>query len=64
MEGGTNVGRIKRDEVKVKLKKVLERKYQETMNQVHDSTRENMDSTTQYINHGVSWAGSEVRRAL
>lgn len=50
--------------MEVKLKKVLESKYQETMNQVQDSARENMDSTTQYINHGVSWAGSEVRRAL
>lgn len=28
--------------------------YHETMNQVQDSTRENMDSTTQYMSHGVS----------
>jgi hypothetical protein len=33
-------------------------------NHVHDSTREKQDKTTQYMSHGVSCAGSEVRRAL
>ncbi len=34
------------------------------MNQVQDSTREKQERTTQYMSHGVSRAGSEVRRAL
>lgn len=38
--------------------------YQHRMNQVQDSRREKMDRTTQYMSHGVSWAGSEVRKAL
>ena len=38
--------------------------YHERMNQVHDSTSEKQEKTTQYMSHGVNWAGSEVRRAL
>lgn len=38
--------------------------YHERMNQVQDSAREKQDRTTQYMSHGVNWAGSEVRRAL
>lgn len=38
--------------------------YQARMNHVHDSTREKQEKTTQYISHGVSCAGSDVRRAL
>ena len=38
--------------------------YQARMNHVHDSTREKQERTTQYMSHGVNWAGSEVRRAL
>lgn len=34
------------------------------MNHVQDSMREKQERTTQYISHGVSCAGSEVRRAL
>lgn len=37
---------------------------QERINQVQDSTREKQDRTTQYMSHGVSCAGSDVRRAL
>ena len=38
--------------------------YQARMNHVHDSTSEKQERTTQYMSHGVNWAGSEVRRAL
>ena len=38
--------------------------YQYRMNQVQDSKSVTQEKTTQYISHGVSWAGSEVRRAL
>lgn len=38
--------------------------YQAKMNHVQDSMREKQERTTQYISHGVSCAGSEVRRAL
>lgn len=38
--------------------------YHETMKYVQNSKREKQDMTTQYISHGVSCAGSEVRRAL
>lgn len=38
--------------------------YHASMNHVHDSTSEKQDRTTQYMSHGVSCAGSEVRRAL
>ena len=38
--------------------------YQARTNHVHDSTSEKQERTTQYMSHGVNWAGSEVRRAL
>ena len=38
--------------------------YQARMNHVQDSTREKHERTTQYISHGVSCAGSDVRSAL
>lgn len=38
--------------------------YQARRNHVQDSTREKQERTTQYISHGVSCAGSDVRRAL
>jgi hypothetical protein len=34
------------------------------INTVQLSIRRMVDRTTQYMSHGVSWAGSEVRRAL
>lgn len=38
--------------------------YQTRNHSVHDSTRSVHASTTQYMSHGVSCAGSEVLRAL
>lgn len=38
--------------------------YHTSSHSVHDSTRSAQARTTQYMSHGVSWAGSEVLRAL
>ena len=38
--------------------------YHARMNHVQDSTSKKQERTTQYMSHGVNWAGSEVRRAL
>lgn len=39
-------------------------RYHPRMNTVQDSANRITDRTTQYINHGASWEGSDERRAL